>query len=298
MKPEQFASRLGNIDDALVEQAAQPQNFGRAQRRRRVRRILSVAAMLVLLAGSFAVGSLTAAANADPIYIEKTQELIVVGDSGITLVLPESWAGKYGYEVDGENIAVYHRATHEDSSSDWQGAGYLFWINCVEELYPLDYSYPAPGYTIATTDTHTYMLIRASDVQYDPQNEALAAEYLALSAGIQDIQILLTDWMRQHSSNAENWQEGTVYLKYLHNGEVLSTVTCTESQSQRIAELIAAQDFSLEQGGFASDLLIMVNGQEYFLNTSTGSIENAAGYPYSAILPAADLAELLALIQQ
>ena len=44
----------------------------------------------------------------------------------------------------------------------------------------MDFSYAQPGYTIATTATHTFRLVLASDVQYDSGNAKIADEYLSL----------------------------------------------------------------------------------------------------------------------
>lgn len=295
MKPEQFSHRIGNIDDKLVQQAENTPNYRRRHRNQGIRRMVSAAAVLALMVCSFAAGAFAFAKEPEIIYVEKEQEIITIGDSGISLILPDEWAGKYGYDADGNNIAVYQLATHE-KSGDWGGAGYLFWISCLDGLYPMDYTYPQPGYTIATTAAQTYCLIRASDVQYDPSDEAVAEEYLSMSGSISQIQILLTDWMTDNSTNATNWIPGTVYISYLEDWEVIETVVCDEEASQRIAEIIKSQDYSLEQGGFFGDLWIMLDGEEYYMNVTTGSIANAAGHPYSAVLSAEDLQEFMELL--
>ena len=298
MKREQFSERIGNIEDELVEQAQNVPNFGRARRNRNIRRVTSLAAVLLLMVGSFAVGALALAREPETVYVQKEQEIVVVGDSGISLVLPDAWAGKYGVESNGNNIAVYLLAQRGDRQSPYRDAGYLFWVDCLDGVYPMDYVYPEPGYTIAATADHTYRLKIASDVQYDSGNPAVAQEYAALSQSIGDIQILLSDWMRDNSTNAGNWAQGTVTASFLAGGEVTKTVTCDGEQSQVIRGIIEAQDFSLEQGSFYADLLILYNGEEYYMNSATGSIENAAGAPYSAVLSAQDLSTIMGQLNQ
>lgn len=287
MKPEQFSHRIGNIEDRLVEQSKKTPNFGRQHRTRNIRRMTSVAAIVALMVCSFAIGAFAA---------QKEPETIVIGDSGISLILPDEWSGKYGYDIDGNNIAVYHLTTHEDKDSDWYGQGYLFWIACVEGQLPMDYVYPEPGYTIATTATHTYRLIMASDVQYDPANDAAAKEYIFLSNNISKIQILLTDWMTQNSTNASNWAPGTAYVYFIADGEVTDTIICDGTASQRLNEIIESQDYSTEIGSVPMDMEISINDELYQMNSTTGHIRNAAEYPYGAVLSAENLQEIMTLL--
>lgn len=246
-------------------------------------RIVSAAIIIALMACSF-VGCSSAQ--------ETEQEPIVVGDSGISLIMPEEWAGKYGYDVDGNSVTVYQLATRETLEE----GGVLFRVDCLDQIYPLDYVYPMPGYTIATTATQTYYFLMASDVQYDVTNEAVAEEYRTMSSSIGEIEILLTDWLTANSTNATNWIPGTVYISYLEDWAVTDTVVCDEAASQRIAEIVKSQDYSLEQASFLGDLWIMFNGEEYYINITSGSIANAAGHPYSAVLSAGDLQEFIGLL--
>ena len=159
------------------------------------KRFISVAAVIALIIGSFAVGS---------VVIAKKQEVIKIDNFGISIILPDSWAGKYGYEIDGNTLAVYQIATHDNKASDWYGQGYLFWIDCLDEVYPMNYVYPEPGFTIATTASNTYRLRRASDIQYDFKNKSASKEYLEMSNTIGEIQIVLIDWMKNNSTNLFN----------------------------------------------------------------------------------------------
>lgn len=295
MRPEQFSHRIGNIDDELVRQSEGLPNFGRIHRNHRVRRLVLIAAIIALMTCSFVVGAFAFAQEPKTTYIEKEQEIIPIGDSGISLILPEEWAGKYGYDVDGKNISVYQLATHE-KSGDWGGAGYLFFIDCIEGVYPMDYVYPMPGYTIATTATHTYLLARASDVQYDPSDEAVAAEYDEMSRSINEIQILLSDWMAQNSVNETNWVTGTVYIHFMDDGGVADSVICDVDVSRRIGEIIRSQDYSLEWESLYPDLWIMFDGEEYCMNLAEKSITNAIRQENRAILSEEDFQEFIELV--
>ena len=111
MKSEQLSQRIGNIDDRLIEQAESVPDFGRARRIRSIRRAVTIAAAVALMVGSFAVGAY--ALNREPetiyvevpgateiVYVDTDLDIIKVGDSGISLIFPESWKDKYGYELD------------------------------------------------------------------------------------------------------------------------------------------------------------------------------------------------------
>jgi hypothetical protein len=252
----------------------------------------AVAAVLVLMVGSFTIGAI-AMAKEVIVYVEKEQEIIKVGDSGISLILPDEWKDEYGYVLDGDNLTVYHLATRET----FEDGGVLFWVTCVDGRYPLDYVYPEPGFTIAMTENSTYRFIRPSDIQVDVNAPEARAEYDRLSAEIASIEIVMTSQMLENTTNATNWVQGTVSVSYLEAGTVTKTVDCGVAQSQRIREIVESQDYSLEQGSFPSDLLIMFNVAEYYMNSTTGSIENAGGYPYSAVLSAEDLSEIMGLIK-
>ncbi|MCL2152756.1 MAG: hypothetical protein FWH57_07350 [Oscillospiraceae bacterium] len=293
MKREQLSNRIGNIEDRLVEQARNAPDFGQYRRNRGVRRMAFAAAVLVLMIGSFAVGAI-ALAKETIVYVEKEQEIVKVGDSGISLILPDEWKDKYGYELDGDNLTVYHLATRES----FEYGGVLFWIDRVDERYPLDYTYPEPAFTIAITENSTYRFRLPSDIQIDINSPEAWAEYDKLSEEIVSIEIIMTSQMLASTTNASNWVQGTVSVSYLEAGTVTRTVFCGIEQSEKIKEIVESQDYSLEQGSFLSDLLIMFDGAEYYMNSTTGSIENAGGHPYSAVLSTEDLEIIMGLLDE
>ena len=298
MKPKQLSDRIGNIDDRLVQQAERTPNFSFQHRRRNIRRIASMAAVISLMVGSFAIGTFAFAKEPETIYVEKEQEIIKVGDSGITLILPEEWKGKYGYEFYEDGLTVYHLATRE-SFGDGTYGGDLFRIFCLNERYPMDYVYPYPGFTIALTETSTYVFNYPSDVQFDRGNPEAMAEYMELSDDIKNINIVMNAQMLENTMNATNWVEGTVFVKFLVDfgaGGVSKTVICDAEQSEIITKMVKSRDYG-QPRSFYTDLLIIVGRDEYYLNSTTGDIMLAAG-GYSTVLSAADLKTLMSLLSK
>jgi len=255
--------------------------------------MVSMAAVLVLMVGSFTIGAI-AMAKETIVYVEKEQEIIKVGDSGITLILPETWKEKYGVEQYGNEVIVYHLATRE-SFDDGTYGGDLFRIFCIEERFPMDYVFPYPGFTIAITETHTYVFNYPSDVQFDRNNPAAMTEYMELSDDIKNIEIVMNAQMLENTMNATNWVEGTVFVDFLENWVTIKTVVCDEEQSRIIREIIKSQDYSLERGSFFADLWFMFNGEEYLLNLTTGMIQSAGG-ENSAVLSAEDLNRIIEVL--
>ena len=74
-------------------------------------------------------------------------------------------------------------------------AGYLFTVECHEGSCDPAAEFAARQYVIASTPKETYFLILPSDVQYDPNNAAVAREYLNMSQQIGEVRVLLADWL-------------------------------------------------------------------------------------------------------
>ena len=188
MNERQLSDRIGNVDDRLVQQVAQMTDHRQARRKRRLHQFAAAAAVAALMICSFCIGAL---AFSKEIYLEKKQEILEIGAFGISLILPDEWAGKYGCDrLAGGDICVYSLAAREDGTDH---AGALFWVERVDGQYPMDFSYAQPGYTIAAGDRDTYRLVLASDVQYDSSDPRIAGEYEALYDSIPQIRILLSD---------------------------------------------------------------------------------------------------------
>ena len=247
---------------------------------------------------SFSVGAL---AFSEKIYVEKNQEIIDISDFGISLILPDEWSGKYGYDIlDDGDIKVYSLAAREEETDNGTNLkGSLFWVECIDGQFPMDFSYAQPGYTIATTATHTFRLVLASDVQYDSGNAKIADEYLSLYDSIPQIKILLSDWLTDNSLNQTNWVKGTVYVKYLgemtpDGQDVVKTVVLDEAASTSISQIIKTQKYDIEDTSFPVDLVFIVDGQSYHMNSQSGQIFGISGV--SAVLSEEALQEVLSLL--
>ena len=264
MKAIRLAHHIGDIDEKLVRQAEQMPEYGKKRGENRfLRRALAVAAVAALMICSFAMGAF--ALNDEP-------ETVEIEGTGITLILPDDWKGKYIYESDENELIVYQKATYE-STGDWGGAGILFYVNRVDGVLPMDFEYPMPGYTIASVNGATYYLAMASDVQYDPQEEKTADEYIAMYREIEDIQILLSDWMRENSVNRTNWEDGTVYVDSLNaDMETEETKVLDGESSAAVRKILESYEYADGEKSFPTDVVIMLNGSQYFLNTSTGEV--------------------------
>ena len=184
MTARELAENVGNIDQRLIEGAGQAPNYGRRRRTGRLRRTLALAAAAVLMTASFAAGALSG---------DRGPETISIPGTGVTVVLPESWRGKCGYDIQNGALGVYLRAARTGEGLD--DAGYLFTVECRQGSCDPAADFAARQYVIASTPQKTYFLILPSDVQYDPNNAAVAREYLNMSQQIGEVQVLLADWL-------------------------------------------------------------------------------------------------------
>lgn len=203
MNAKQLADRIGNLDDALIQQAQHTPNYARARRQDRARRLMATAAVLLLMATSFTAGAL-ACSTETVIQVPAAQEHLVLPDLGITFILPDDWHGHYALEATAmpENYRVYCpevRAAMEELSGIPDEGGVLFYIVRIDEpLTPEQtengqWSFAANRFLFATKDS-TYLLYFASDVQFTPETEAL---YRKLEQQIQQIRIIVDNPLAQ-----------------------------------------------------------------------------------------------------
>lgn len=188
MNSRQFSQRIGNIEDRLVQQSCQTPNYGRQRRGRLFRRLISLAAVIALMAGSFTMGAMASDT--------KKQETVVLEGIGLTLILPDSWKGNYGVEMDQDaaSCAIYVKSIH-DGDGEWAGGGYLFWV-CKDYDEPMtpeevEAISPVPCRYLFSTMEGTYILAYASDVQYDPNDPTQEQAYLTMQRQISDIRFLV-----------------------------------------------------------------------------------------------------------
>ena len=153
-----------------------------------LRRLLAVSVMLVLMAASFTVGALAFSRE-----VPAEQETIELPGIGLTLILPDSWKGRYGVEMneDGSVCGVYVKMVHEAD----EAVGYLFRVGKAydEPLTPaeLEERSPVPCRYLFSTAEGTYSMDFASDVQYDPSDPEQTQEYLQLWKEKEQIRFLV-----------------------------------------------------------------------------------------------------------
>lgn len=203
MNAKQLADRIGNVDDALIQQAQDTPNYARERRQKRARQLMTTAAVLLMMATSFTAGALACSTET---VIERPveQERLVLPDLGITFILPDDWQGHYALEATAmpEHYRVYcpevRTAMEEQAGLPGEG-GVLFYIVRIDEpLTPEqaengEWSFAANRFLFATKDS-TYLLYFASDVQFTPETEAL---YRKLEQQIQEIRIIVDNPLAQ-----------------------------------------------------------------------------------------------------
>lgn len=172
MNERQFADRIGNVNDQLVEEA----RYRRYKRGGGFRRLLAAAAVLALMAASFTVGAL---AFSREVPVE--QETVELPGASLKLILPDSWKGLYRVEMDEDALGccVYVKAIYEQEG-EWSEAGLLFGVR-KEYDRPLtreeiDELTPGSNWRFFSTPDATYMITYPGDVQWnvnDPEQEQL-----------------------------------------------------------------------------------------------------------------------------
>lgn len=190
MNKQQLSEHIGNIDDRLVENAADIPNYRRQHTRKGGARIAAAAATFVLMACSFSIGAL-AFTREKVVEVPVEQETVTLEEIGLTLILPDSWKGKYSMEKSGQNYICYQMQVREAGEFD----GILFYIVCYEEAMTPEqfvengYDFVEYRYLFSTSDK-TYILCYASDVQWDPNDAAQEAAYSQMSSEIEDIRFV------------------------------------------------------------------------------------------------------------
>ena len=194
MNQRQLSERIGNMDDRLVQQAEQIPAYGRRQRRKRIRSVIAIAAIVGLMACSFSIGTL-AFAKEIVVEIPVGQESIEMEELGLTLLLPDTWEGKYALErsENGREYQVYHPMIREAAGGS---GGMLFYIMRWDDQLTKDQVEAGGAWDFArceyimTTKDGTYLLYYASDVQFTQETEE---EYRQMEAQIDEIRFVIDD---------------------------------------------------------------------------------------------------------
>lgn len=133
------------------------------------------------------------------IQVPVEQEIIEIEEIGLTLILPDSWKGKYAFEQDSDfkEYYVYNPAIREamgGSSETPLSGGVLFYVKLWDEQLTKEqvdaggeWNYARCEY-IMTTQNGTYLLYYASDVQFTPET---MEEYRQMESEISEIQFVV-----------------------------------------------------------------------------------------------------------
>ena len=198
MNKEQLSQRIGNMDDRLVAQAEHVPNYGRQRRSGLRRKIAGIAAVIVLMACSGAVGAL-AFSRETVTEVPAQQETVELAGIGVTVLLPDSWAGKY--EVVQDSFLPYNSAMWEFCAKSVYEDGTFYRGSLFTVFQYADYSMSAEefaqsglagiGQYLFATEDATYAVMYAGDVQYDPDNAAQQETWYALSQTVQDVRFVI-----------------------------------------------------------------------------------------------------------
>jgi len=198
MNEKQFSDRIGNVNDKLVQQAEQTPNYGREHRKRGIRQLVAIAATIALMVCSFTVGAL-AFAKETIVEVPVEQETITIEEIGLTLILPDSWKGKYAFEQDNDfkEYHVYNPAIREAMGGDSEtllSGGMLFYLKLWDEQLTKEqvdaggeWDYAGCRY-VMTTKNGTYLLYYASDLQFTQET---MDEYRQMESEISDIRFVV-----------------------------------------------------------------------------------------------------------
>ena len=162
-----------------------------------LRKIAVVAAVVALMVCSGVVGAL-AFPSETIVEVPVEKETVELEALGLTLILPDSWKGKYSVEMDadGKGCCVYALFPHE-SANGWGSKGYLFWVGQAynEPLTPqqLQERSPAPSIYLFATAEGTYDITLASDVAYDIHDPDITELYTTMYQQIADIQFVVNN---------------------------------------------------------------------------------------------------------
>lgn len=204
MRQEQMANRIGNIDDRLVQEAGQLQNRRRGDGGKLIRRFLAAAAVLALMVCSGTVGA-WAFSKETVVEVPVEQETITFEEIGLTLILPDSWKGRY--EVIQDTFQPYNSPMWEicvksvydariptDESGEVLYRGTLFYVfqyadySMSAEEFAADEGIAGIGRYLLSTEKATYAILYTTDVQCD---SAQAEEYRALEQTAREIQVIV-----------------------------------------------------------------------------------------------------------
>ena len=203
MNQKQLSDRIGNIDDRLIQAVGQDRDQVEHRRGpgRGLRRLAAIAAVAALMVCSFSLGAFAFAREVTvevPVEVPVEQETIEIGDLGLTLILPDSWKGRYALERNADGgYSVYAPGIREDFCKDSERkthGGTLFYITLWDEQLTKaqvdtggEWNYARCAY-IMTTKDGTYLLYYVSDLQFTDET---MEEYRQMESEIANIRFVV-----------------------------------------------------------------------------------------------------------
>ena len=201
MKKEQLAQRIGNINEELIHESDSREIYQNVHVSHKPRRMVAMVAVIALMIASFAVGAF-AASQANNRDARPAEERVELDGLNVTIILPDDWVGKYGVEVNkdegfgtGNYYSFYVKDIHDQTDGPWADAGYIFHIGKYSDtpMTPkeVEETSVTPTKFLFATEDATYAIFYTSDVQYDPEDQAMSDLYLGMLNELDEIGFIL-----------------------------------------------------------------------------------------------------------
>lgn len=193
-----------------------------------------------------------------------------VANLDMAVVLPKSWAGRYGYAAYNTGVEIFCSATRNEVGE----AGRLLWLDFSPGQQPLDASYAAPLWVLATNGDYTVTLGHPSDVQ---ATAATQQEYDFLYAEVDRVSFEFSPSMRE---NTFNWERTVVLYRKSGNADgtedLLGPVYCSDEAADVLRNMFTAREYT-EDAAFWDSAW---ENAQYFPGGIRVIIDNVSYYVY------------------
>ncbi|MBR5229055.1 MAG: hypothetical protein IKV96_04380 [Firmicutes bacterium] len=195
MKKEDFFNILAGIDEEYIRAAKETETNKPVFL---FKNWITIAATLILMLCSFSAGAF-AFDNKVIVEVPVEQELISIEELGLTMILPDTWDGKYSLEKIGPGEYSIYNPDIRKAFSKYNGidnsGGMLFYIKKWDEQLTEaqvrdndgEWSFARNKYIMTTRDG-TYLLYYASDIQFTNETEQ---EYRKMEKEISQIRFIV-----------------------------------------------------------------------------------------------------------
>ena len=211
--PEGYDEMLQGVYASLAPEGGKAAWKGQPAKRRFLPRLLAAAAVAALMAASMAVGALAfSTETVVEVPVPAEQETLALDGLGLTLVFPDSWKDRY--EVVPGVFGPYGspmwtvcvKSIYDARDTDEWGTPYvgmLFVVfQCADfpmsrEEFEEDSGIGGIGRYLLATESGTYAIMYATDVQFDTSAPEKAARYSAdyndMAAEMKGIRVVVED---------------------------------------------------------------------------------------------------------